>query len=88
MNGSRSVEILLRFSTISSIENVDKYCFIWSLFANLQPCDGSRPNKVLNSRQCFDEINFRGFDFTNGFKCSEVHRFEIVNNLFSNMKEL
>ena len=29
-----------------------------------------------------------GFDFTNGYKCSEVHKFEKLNNLSINIFEL
>ena len=31
--------------------------------------------------QFFDELNIEGFDFTNGFKCSDMHGFEKLNNL-------
>ena len=33
-------------------------------------------------------MNFQGFDFTNGFKCSDVHRFNEINNLSVNIFEL
>ena len=29
--------------------------------------------------QYFNELNFQKFDFTNGFKCSVVHRFIELN---------
>ena len=33
-------------------------------------------------------MKVEGFDFTNGFRCSDVHRFEKTNNLFTNILEL
>ena len=33
-------------------------------------------------------MNIQGFDFTNGFKCSDIHKFEELNNLSTNMFEL
>ena len=34
------------------------------------------------------KLNIEGFDFTNGFKCSDVHKFEKLNNLSINIFEL
>ena len=33
-------------------------------------------------------MNIEGFDFTNGFKCSDVHKFEKLNNLSLNIFQL
>ena len=44
--------------------------------------------RVTNYKQNFDESKIEGFDFTNGFKCSDVHNFEKLNNLFINIFEL
>ena len=44
--------------------------------------------RVSNYRQCFNELSFEGFDFTEGFKCSDVHKFEKLNNLWANILEL
>ena len=33
-------------------------------------------------------MNIQGFDFTNGFKCSDVHRFNELNNLSVNIYEI
>ena len=88
MNGSNYVKILLRSNAILNIENNDKYCFLWSILAYLHPCNNSHPNRVSNYRQYFNELNIQGFDFTNGFKCSDVHKFNEVNNLSVNIFEL
>ena len=76
MNGSSYMKIPLRTSAILKIENDDKYCFIWSISASLPPCEHSNPNRVSNYKEYFDELNIDGFDFSDGFKCSEVHIFE------------
>ena len=74
-------------SAILNIENYDGYCFLWSVLAHLHPCNISHPNGVSNYRQCFNELDIQGFDFSNGFKCSDVHRFEKLNNLSINIFE-
>ena len=52
---------------------------------SLHPCDNDHPNRVSNYKQYFDELNIEGFDFTDGFRCSDVHRFEKLNNLSINI---
>ena len=78
----------MRSSAISNIQNDDEYCFIWSILAYLPPVAHSRfghPTKVSNNRQYFNELNIQGLNFTNGFKCSDVHKFEKLNNLSVNI---
>ena len=88
LNGTSYVKIPLRTSAILNIQNNDKLCFIWSILASLHPCENNYPNRVNNYVQYFNELNFQGFDFTNGFKCSDVHRFNELNNLSVNIYEL
>ena len=88
MNGSSFVKIPLRSSAILNIENDDKYCFFWSILDHLHPCNNSHPNRVSNDRQYFNELNIQAFDFSNGYKCSDVHKFEKLNNLSINIFEL
>ena len=88
LNGSSYVKIPLRTSAILNVQNNDKYCFIWSILASLHPCENDHPNRVNNYVQYFKELNFQQFDFTNGFKCSDVHRFNELNNLSVNIYEL
>ena len=88
MNGLNYVKILLRTNAILNIENNDKYCFLWSILAWLHPCNNNHPNRVSNYKQYFNELNIQGFDFTNGFKCSDVHKFNELNNLSVNIFEL
>ena len=88
LNGSNYVKIPLRSNAILIIENNDKYCFLWSILAYLHPCNNTHPNRVSNYRQNFKELNINGFDFAKGFKCSDVHKFNELNNLSGNIFEL
>ena len=88
LNGSSYVKIPLRSNAILNIQNNDKYCFIWSILASLHPCENTHQSRVNNYLQYFNELNFQSFDFTNGFKCSDVHKFNELNNLSVNIYEL
>ena len=48
LNGTSYVKIPLRSSAILTIQNNDKYCFIWSVLASLHPCENDHPNRVSN----------------------------------------
>ena len=88
LNGSNYVKIPLRSSAILNVENNDKYCFLWSIMAYLRPCNNNHPNRVSNYKPYFNELNIQGFDFTNGFVCSDVHKFNELNDLSVNIFEL
>ena len=88
INGSNYFKIPLRSNAILNIENNDRYCFIWSILASLHPCKNNHPNRVSNYKQYFNELNFNGFDFANGFKCSNVHKFKELNILSVNIFEI
>ena len=88
LNGSSYVKIPLRSNALINIKNNDKYCFIWSFLASLHPCDNDYPNRVSNYKQYFNELNFKSFDFTNGFKCSDAHKFNEIHNLSVDIFEL
>ena len=78
----------MRSNAILNIENNDKYCFLWSILAYLHSSNNNHPNRVSNYKQFFNEINIQDFDFTNGFRCSDVHKFNELNNLSVNIFEL
>ena len=88
LNGSNYVKIPLRSNAILNIENKDKYCFIWSILASLYPSNNNHSNRVSNYKQYFIELNIQGFDFSYGFKCSDVHRFNELNTFSINKFEL
>ena len=88
LNGSNYVKIPLRSNAILNIENNDKYCFLWSILASLHPCNNNHPNRISNYKQYFNELNIKGFDLARGFKCSDVHKFNELNNLSVNIIEL
>ena len=85
LNGSNYVKIPLRSNAILIVENNDKYCSIWSILACLHPCNNNRPNRVSKDKQFFNELNIQGFDFSYGFKCSDVDRFNGLKNLSINI---
>ena len=87
LNSTSFVKIPLRSNAILNVQINDKYCFIWSILASLHPCENTHPSRVNNYLQYFNELNFQNFDFTNGFKCSNVHRFNELNNLSENIYE-
>ena len=88
INGSKYVKIPLRSNAILNIENNDEYCSLWSMLAYLHSCNNNHPNRVSNYRQYFNELNIQGFDFSRGFRCSDVHNFNESNNLSVNIFEL
>ena len=88
MDGSNYVKIPLRANALLNIENNDKYCFLWSILASLHPCIDNHPKRVSNFKQYFNELNFESFNFTGAFKCSDVHKFEKINNLSMNIFQL
>ena len=85
MNGLNYVKIPLRTNAILNIENNDKYCFLSSILADLHPCNNIHPNRVSIHRQY---LNIQGFDFSKGFRCSDVHKFNELNKLSVNIFEI
>ena len=78
----------MRSNAILNIANIDKCCSLWSVLAYLHPCENSHPSRVKNNKQKTDELNIKGFDFTKGFRRSDVHKFGKLNNLSINIFEL
>ena len=85
LNSTFYVNFPLRSNATLNIENNYKYCLIWSILASLHPCKNDHSNRVSNFSQFFNELNFQNFDFTNGFKCSDVHKIDELNNLSVNI---
>ena len=75
-NDSSYVRIPVRSSAIVIIKKDDKYCFIWSILASLYLCNNTQPNRNSNYIKYINKLNNNGFDSTNGFKCSDLHKFE------------
>ena len=83
-NALSYVKIPLRISAIESIQNVDSFCFLWSISAQLRPISNSKNGhvtKVSIYGQSSDELNIEGFDFSDGFRSSDVNKFGKLNNL-------
>ena len=82
------MRIPLRSKALINNKNDDRYCFIWSILDSFHPCENDHPNRVSNYKQYFDELNIDGFEFSNGFKCSDVHKFRELNDLSINTFQL
>ena len=50
--------------------------------------NNGHPLRVSDYRQFLKELNFDGFDFASGFKCTDVHKFEKLNDLSINVFEM
>ena len=61
LNGPSYVKIPLRSSAILVIQNIDKYCYIWSILASLHTCQNNHPNRISIFNQYFIELNIDGF---------------------------
>ena len=88
LNGFSFAKILLRSNAILNIEINDKYGFLWSILAHFHPSKNTHPTRVKIYLLYFKEINIDGFDFTNGFKCSDIHKLNEFNSLSVNIYEL
>ena len=88
MSRSSYVKFPSKSNAVPNIQNNDKYYFLWSILAYLRPCENTHPSRVINYKQFFDELNIKDFDFTNGFRCSDVHRFNELNNFSVNVYEI
>ena len=88
LRGSTFVKIPLRSNALLKFKNDDRFCFIWSKLTNLRPFKNDQLIRLSTYRQDFEELNIEGFDFTNGFKCSDVQRFENLGILSINIYEI
>ena len=61
---------------------------MWSILDYLHPCANNHSNRVSNYKHYYSELNIIGFDFSNGFRCSYVHKYNELNNLTINIFEL
>ena len=59
--------------------------FPWVKISQFQPCILFHHNGVSNNRQYFYETNIQWFDFSSGFKCSDVYKFEKLVNFSMNI---
>ena len=88
LNGSSYVKIPLKSQALLNIQNKDKLSFLWSILAHLHPCKNGHPERTSSYVEYFNELNIDEFEFTNGFKTSDVKSFETANSLSINIFEL
>ena len=78
LNGTTYVIFAIRINSILNIPNVDTYCFLWSILANLHPVDKD-PQRVNKYETYRNELNITNIDFTNEMKFVDISRFERLN---------
>ena len=91
LKSSSHVKVPQRNSAKLNMKIEDKYCFFWSLLASLHPIFDSKighATRVSYYSQYFNELNINGVEFSNGFKCGDVHKNEKLNGLSVNIIEL
>ena len=84
VNGSSDTKFPLRSSAILNIQILIKivsFGHFNHIFILRQNLKNGHPTRVSNYRQHFIELNLQRFDFSNGFKCSDVYKLEKLNNL-------
>ena len=79
LNGMTYVKFPIRPNSILNIQNVDTYCFLWSILANIHPVD-NHPYRVSKYEPYRNELNIDNIDFTNGMKIRDIDKFENLNN--------
>ena len=78
----------IRNAAILNIEKDAKNCFTWSILTHLHPFENSHSVRVSKYTQYFNYLKIEGLHFSNGFKCSYVHRFETLFSLSVNFFKL
>ena len=82
LNGMTYVKFPKRTNSILKFQNVDTYCFLWSILASIHPVD-NHPCRVGKYEPYRDELNITNIDFTNGMRIGDIPRFEKLNPTLS-----
>ena len=82
LNGMTYIKFPIRTNSIRNIQNVDTYCFLWSILASIHPVDKS-PQRVSKYEPYRDELNINDIDFTKGMSIVDIPRFERLNPTLS-----
>ena len=81
-NGTTYVKFAKRTNSTLNIQNIDTYCFLWSILASFHPVDKD-PQRVTKYKPYRDELNITNINFANGMKIVEIPRFERLNPTLS-----
>ena len=79
MNGMTYVKFPIRTNSILNVQNMDTYCFLWSILANIHPVNKD-PQRVSKYIAYKNELNINDIDFTNGMRITDIDKFENLNN--------
>ena len=77
-NGMTNVQCPIRTNSILNFQNVDTYCFLWSILASIHPFDKD-PQRVSKYTPYREELNINNIDFTNGMRIVDIPSFETFN---------
>ena len=72
----------IRTNSILSIQNMDTYCFLWSILANIHAVEKD-PQRFTKYKSYRDVLKITNIDLTNGIKIVDIHRFENLNPTLS-----
>ena len=78
LNGMTFVKFPKRTKSILNFQNIDTYCFLWSILASSHPVDERSPT-CYKYEPYRDELNFTNKDFTKGRRIVDIPRFEKLN---------
>ena len=78
LKGMTYVKFPIRTNSILNVQNVDTYCFLWSILASIHPVD-KNPQRVSKYEPYRDELNIDNIDLTYGMRITDIPRFEILN---------
>ena len=82
INGQTYVKFPIRSNAILNIQNIDTYCFLWSILASIHPVNKD-PQRVSKYIPYQNELNITDIDFSNGMKITDIDKFEKLNNQLS-----
>ena len=71
-----------------NFDDIDKYCFYWSILDHFRPFESSQPERESTYVRNFKELDIKRFDFSNEFKRSGVIKTEGLHTLSINIFEL
>ena len=71
-------KIPIRTNSILKTQDIDTYCFLWSISASIYPVDKD-PQRVSNYQPYRDELNIINVGFTNAMRIVDIPRFEKLN---------
>ena len=76
------VKFPITTNSIRKLQNIDTYCFLCSIVANIHPIDKD-PQRVTKYEPYWNELDNTNIDFTIGLNITDIPRFEQLNPTLS-----